>query len=62
MPLDDRVLSLQRRLDRVVRRLRLGRAPHPGRRRLLIVQIVHSQSIEASADEMVAALKSMIVY
>jgi hypothetical protein len=31
-------------------------------RRLLIVQIVHSQSIEASADEMVAALKSMIVY
>ncbi|RPH76339.1 MAG: hypothetical protein EHM88_19855, partial [Candidatus Rokuibacteriota bacterium] len=39
MPLDDRVLSLQRRLDRVVRRLRLGRAPHPGRRRLLIVQI-----------------------
>jgi hypothetical protein len=26
------------------------------------VQIVHSQSIEAGADEMVAALKSMIVY
>ena len=39
MPLDDRVLSLQRRLDRIVRRLRLGRAPHPSRRRLLIVQI-----------------------
>jgi hypothetical protein len=31
-------------------------------RRLLLVQIVHSESIEASADEMVASLKSMIVY
>ena len=39
MPLDDLVLSLQRALDRVVRRARLGRAPTPGRRRLLIVQI-----------------------
>lgn len=39
MPLDDLVLSLQRGLDRVVRRVRLGRAPTPGRRRLLIVQI-----------------------
>jgi type I phosphodiesterase/nucleotide pyrophosphatase len=39
MPLDDLVLRVQRRLDRVVRRLRLGRAPVAGRRRLLIVQI-----------------------
>ena len=39
MFLDDRVLSLQRRLDRLVRRCRLGRAPVPGRRRLLVVQI-----------------------
>lgn len=31
-------------------------------RRLLLVQIVHSESIESSADEMVASLKSMIVY
>ena len=39
MALDDLVLSLQRRLDRLVRRLRLGRAPVSGRRRLLVVQI-----------------------
>ena len=39
MPLDDLVLSFQRWLDRGVRRLRLGQAPTPGRRRLLIVQI-----------------------
>jgi hypothetical protein len=39
MSADDVVLSLQRCLDRLVRRLRLGRAPVPGRRRLLIVQI-----------------------
>ena len=39
MPLDDLVLRVQRRLDRVVRRLRLGRAPVAGRRRLLVVQI-----------------------
>jgi hypothetical protein len=39
MALDDLVLRLQRALDRVVRRLRLGRAPIAGRRRLLIVQI-----------------------
>ncbi len=39
MSLDDLVLSLQRWLDRLVRRLRLGRAPVPGRRRLLVVQI-----------------------
>jgi hypothetical protein len=39
MPLDHLVLSLQRGLDRAVRRLRLGRAPIPGRRRLLVVQI-----------------------
>jgi hypothetical protein len=36
---DDIVLVLQRWLDRLVRRLRLGRAPVPGRKRLLIVQI-----------------------
>src|SRR2546422_1384495 len=39
MPLDDLVLGLQRALDRLVRRLRLGPPPVPGRRRLLIVQI-----------------------
>src|SRR5436309_4631099 len=39
MPLDDLVLGLQRALDRLVRRLRLGPPPGPGRRRLLIVQI-----------------------
>jgi hypothetical protein len=37
--LDDLVLLLQGWLDRLVRRLRLGRAPTPGRRRLLVVQI-----------------------
>lgn len=36
---DDIVLFLQRWLDRLVRRLRLGRAPVAGRRRLLVVQI-----------------------
>jgi Type I phosphodiesterase / nucleotide pyrophosphatase len=36
---DDLVLLLQRWLDRLVRRLRLGRAPVPGQRRLLVVQI-----------------------
>src|SRR5499426_251385 len=39
MPLDHLVLGLQRALDRLVRRLRLGAAPVPDRRRLLIVQI-----------------------
>ena len=39
MPLDDLALGLQRALDRLVRRLRLGAPPVPGRRRLLIVQI-----------------------
>jgi len=39
MRLDDLVLGLQRALDRLVRRLRLGAAPVPDRRRLLIVQI-----------------------
>jgi type I phosphodiesterase/nucleotide pyrophosphatase len=39
MPLDDLVLGLQRFVDRLVRRARRGRAPAPGRRRLLIVQI-----------------------
>src|SRR5256884_112332 len=39
MALDDLVLGLQRALDRLVRRLRLGPPPVPGQRRLLIVQI-----------------------
>src|ERR687887_265783 len=39
MPLDDVVLALQRRVDRLIRRLRLGPAPATGDRRLLIVQI-----------------------
>src|SRR6185503_10976987 len=39
MPLDHLVLGLQHALDRLVRRLRLGAAPLPDRRRLLIVQI-----------------------
>lgn len=39
MSLDDLALLVQGWLDRLVRRLRLGRAPVPGRRRLLIVQI-----------------------
>lgn len=39
MPLDDVFLLLQSWLDRLVRRLRLGRAPAAGRKRLLIVQI-----------------------
>jgi hypothetical protein len=39
MALDDLVLALQRLVDRLVRRLRLGPAPVRGGRRLLIVQI-----------------------
>lgn len=39
MPLDDVVLSLQRLVDRFVRRVRLGPPPIAGARRLLIVQI-----------------------
>jgi Type I phosphodiesterase / nucleotide pyrophosphatase len=39
MPLDDLVLSLQRLVDRFVRRARRGRAPNPSHRHLLIVQI-----------------------
>src|SRR4029450_6927894 len=39
MPLDHLVLGLQGVLDRLVRRVRLGAAPGPDRRRLLIVQI-----------------------
>src|ERR671935_2724378 len=39
MRLDDLVLALQRFVDRLVRRARRGRAPTPGRRRLLVVQI-----------------------
>jgi hypothetical protein len=37
--LDDLVLRIQRGIDRLVRRLRLGAPPAPGRRRLLVVQI-----------------------
>jgi hypothetical protein len=39
MPLDDVALRLQSLVDRLIRRLRLGRAPARGGRRLLIVQI-----------------------
>ena len=39
MSIDDLVLFLQSFLDRLVRRLRLGRAPVAGRRRLLVIQI-----------------------
>jgi hypothetical protein len=39
MSLDDLVLGLQRFLDRLVRRARLGPAPAAGRRRFLVVQI-----------------------
>jgi hypothetical protein len=39
MPLDDLVLALQRFVDRVVRRVRIGPAPRRGGRRLLIIQI-----------------------
>src|SRR5262245_53539729 len=39
MPLDDLALRLQSWLDRLVRRLRLGRAPEPSQKRLLVVQI-----------------------
>lgn len=36
----------------------LVRSPH----RIMLVQIVHQQNVEASVDEMMAALRSMIVY
>jgi len=36
---DELVLRLQGWLDRLVRRVRLGQAPKPGRRRLLVIQI-----------------------
>lgn len=39
MPLDDVVLALQRLVDRLVRRVRVGPAPERGARRLLIIQI-----------------------
>jgi hypothetical protein len=39
MSLDDLVLALQRLVDRLVRRLRIGPAPARGHRRLLVVQI-----------------------
>src|ERR671936_2978567 len=39
MSLDERVLQLQRLVDRFVRRLRVGPAPPAGRRRFLIIQI-----------------------
>jgi hypothetical protein len=39
MPLDDVVLALQRFVDRLVRRLRVGPAPERGGRRLLVIQI-----------------------
>jgi len=39
MPLDDVVLALQRFVDRLVRRLRVGPAPERGGLRLLVIQI-----------------------
>ncbi len=39
MPLDDVVLRVQRLVDRAIRVVRLGAAPVPTRRRLLVVQI-----------------------
>src|SRR5437867_12698585 len=39
MSLDELILSLQRGVDRLARRLRRGGAPRPTHRRLLIVQI-----------------------
>ena len=39
MSLDDRILFLQRAIDRLVRRLRRGGAAQPTRRRFVIVQI-----------------------
>ena len=39
MSFDELVLLLQRLLDRAIRRLRLGKAPLPGQRRFVIVQI-----------------------
>jgi hypothetical protein len=39
MPLDDLVLSVQRLVDRFIRRARLGAPPAVGRRRLLVIQI-----------------------
>jgi hypothetical protein len=39
MSLDESVLGVQRFVDRLVRRLRMGRAPRAGRRRFLVVQI-----------------------
>jgi hypothetical protein len=39
MTLDDLFLGAQAAIDRVIRRLRLGAPPVPGRRRLLIIQI-----------------------
>ncbi|MBI4246353.1 MAG: alkaline phosphatase family protein, partial [Candidatus Rokubacteria bacterium] len=39
MSLDELVLALQALVDRLVRRLRLGRAPRAGQRRFLVIQI-----------------------
>ncbi len=39
MPVDDIALFLQRGLDRLIRRARIGRSPEPTHRRLVIVQI-----------------------
>lgn len=39
MSLDEPVLALQHLVDRLIRRARLGPAPRPGARRLLVVQI-----------------------
>ena len=63
MPLDDLVLRLQRLLDRLVRRLYLGRAPEATQRRVLIVQIDGlSRSVleQALADRTVPFLAKLL--
>ena len=48
----------------MARRLRTRAYPFDGGvdDRIVLVQIVHSENIESSADEMASALKSLIVY
>jgi hypothetical protein len=63
MTLDDLVLALQHLLDRVVRRVRVGRAPEAGGRRLLIVQIdglSHGALEQALAAGFMPFLKRML--
>jgi type I phosphodiesterase/nucleotide pyrophosphatase len=63
MPFDDLVLTLQHLVDRGIRWMRLGRAPAPGSRRLLIVQIDGlSRSVldEALAGGRMPALRRLL--